>query len=95
MTRGSVGTPIALTLRALYAIKGSPTAPLAEMCREKYTELWERSTGSQVVQPLPGLCQDCLPQAHMSRLTPGYVLLAALSPAATTREQTQVGLLLP
>lgn len=52
--------------------------------------------GSAAPFPLPtDLWQDCLLQAHMGRITPGYVLLAALAHTVTAREQMQVGLMSP
>lgn len=36
------------------------------------------------------LCQDCLLQAHMGRIIPGFVLLAALAHTVVAREQMQV-----
>lgn len=61
-----------------------PTALLAEMCHEKYTEL-----GKGTAPP-----QACAKMADLW-LTPGYVLLATMSPDATAKEQMQVGQLPP
>lgn len=61
-----------------------PPTLMAEMCHEKYPELGKGT-------PYPQVCAKIAD----FWLTLGYVLLATMSPAATAKEQMQVGQLSP